>query len=328
MKKFKDSSKLEELYEKITNELEKGKKRHPYDPQVYFILGRLYWMEEEILGKENGYQKAEEVLKEGLKLSPKRPIYLMELTQVYIYEENYPEAEKILNFYANEVAPFSWRPYEVLGHFYYITKDYQKAEKAYLKAINLGWNFWREKLRFERLVLTLKETQNWSEIVSVYEKYLKYHPDEAQAWYNFAVALKKIGNHLYKNWDKFEERIKEILKDFNLSPNFIKNIILALSEHDDSADYVLDKKGNRLPDPNLRDSEKIPLKQDIEEYFEREVRPYYPDAWMDRTKDRIGYEINFTKYFYKYIPPRPLEDIEKDIKKVTEEIQVLLKEGL
>jgi len=139
-------------------------------------------------------------------------------------------------------------------------------------------------------------------------------------------ALKKIGNHLYKNWDKFEERIKEILKDFNLSPNFIKNIILALSEHDDSADYVLDKKGNRLPDPNLRDSEKIPLKQDIEEYFEREVRPYYPDAWMDRTKDRIGYEINFTKYFYKYIPPRQLEEIEKDIKKVTEEIQEFLRE--
>jgi len=215
LKKFKDSSKLEELYEKITNELEKGKKRHPYDPQVYFILGRLYWMEEEILGKENGYQKAEEVLKEGLKLSPKRPIYLMELTQVYIYEENYPEAEKILNFYANEVAPFSWRPYELLGHFYYITKDYQKAEKAYLKAINLGWNFWREKLRFERLVLTLKETQNWSEIVSVYEKYLKYHPDEAQAWYNFAVALKKIG--------KTKEAASALEKAFSLDPN-LKNL--------------------------------------------------------------------------------------------------------
>ena len=142
------------------------------------------------------------------------------------------------------------------------------------------------------------------------------------------IALKKIGNHLYKNWDKFEERIKDILKDFNLTPNFIKNIILALSEHDDSADYVLDKKGNRLPDPNLRDSEKIPLKQDIEEYFEREVKPYYPDAWMNRKKDRIGYGINFTKYFYKYIPPRPLKEIEKDIKKVTKEIQDLLKDGV
>ena len=142
------------------------------------------------------------------------------------------------------------------------------------------------------------------------------------------TALKTIGDKLYKNWDEFEKKVKEALRDFDLSPNFIKNIILALSEHDDSADYVLDKKGNKLPDPNLRDSEKIPLKQDIEEYFEREVKPYYPDAWMDRKKDKIGYEINFTKYFYEYKPPRPLEEIEKDIKEVTAEIQGLLKEEL
>ena len=140
-------------------------------------------------------------------------------------------------------------------------------------------------------------------------------------------ALKAIENNLYKNWDEFEARVKEALKGFDLSQNFIKNIILALSEHDDTADYVLDKKGNKLPDSNLRDSEKIPLKQDIEKYFEKEVKPYYPDAWMDRKKDKIGYEINFTKYFYKYKPPRPLEKIEKDIKEVTGEIQELFGEG-
>jgi len=101
-----------------------------------------------------------------------------------------------------------------------------------------------------------------------------------------------------------------------------------LSEHDDTADYVLDAKGHKLPDSNLGDSEKIPLKQDIENYFEKEVKPYYPDARMDRKKDKIGYEINFTKYFYKYVPPRPLGEIEKDIKEVTAEIQELLKEEL
>ena len=141
-------------------------------------------------------------------------------------------------------------------------------------------------------------------------------------------ALNKIGNHLLKNWDKFEIKVQNALKNFDLSPNFIKNIILALSEHDDSADYVLDKKGNKLPDSNLRDSEKIPLKQDIQKYFQKEVKPYYPGAWMDRKKDKIGYEINFTKYFYEYKPPRPLEEIEKDIKGVTAEIQELLKEEL
>lgn len=141
-------------------------------------------------------------------------------------------------------------------------------------------------------------------------------------------ALKKIDNHLYKNWDEFEAKVNGALNKLKLTPNFIKNIILALSEHDDTADYVLDAKGKKQPDSNLRDSEKIPLKQDIEKYFEKEVKPYYPDAWMDRSKDKIGYEINLTQYFYKYVPPRSLEDIEKDIKKVTAEIQELIKEDL
>jgi len=141
-------------------------------------------------------------------------------------------------------------------------------------------------------------------------------------------ALQTIGDNLYKNWNEFEKKVQAALKEFSLSANFINNIILALSEYDDTADYVLDSKGKKQPDSNLRDSEKIPLKQDIEDYFEREVKPYYNNAWMDRKKDKIGYEINFTKYFYKYVPPRPLEEIEKDIKEVTAEIQELLKEEL
>jgi type I restriction enzyme M protein len=141
-------------------------------------------------------------------------------------------------------------------------------------------------------------------------------------------ALQTIGDNLYKNWDEFEKKVQIALKEFSLPANFIKNIILTLSEHDDTADYVLDAKGHKLTDSNLRDSEKIPLKQGIEDYFEREVKPYYLNAWMDRKKDKIGYEINFTKYFYEYIPPRLLEEIEKDIKEVTAEIQELLKEEL
>jgi len=132
----------------------------------------------------------------------------------------------------------------------------------------------------------------------------------------------------YKNWDQFEGRVKKALKRFKLTPAFTKNIILALSEHDDTAEYVTDNRGNRKPDPKLRDTEKIPLKEDVDEYFQREVLPYYPDAWMDRKKDKIGYEINFTQYFYQYQPPRPLEEIEKDIKKVTAEIQELIREDL
>ena len=80
------------------------------------------------------------------------------------------------------------------------------------------------------------------------------------------------------------------------------------------------------PDTELRDFENVPLKDDIDAYFEREVRPHVPDAWMDRDKDKVGYEINFNRHFYKYTPPRPLEQIDADLKKAEEKIMRLLRE--
>lgn len=139
-------------------------------------------------------------------------------------------------------------------------------------------------------------------------------------------ALLTIGDNLYTDWDSFEVTVKKALEGFDLKPAFIKNVIEKLSEHDDTAEYVTDKKGKLKADSNLRDTEKIPLIQDIDEYFEEEVLKYYSDAWYDSKKNKIGYEINFTQYFYVYEPPRPLEEIEADISKVTAEIQELLKD--
>ena len=93
-------------------------------------------------------------------------------------------------------------------------------------------------------------------------------------------------------------------------------------------EVVRDRKGNPKPDTSLRDYEKIPLKDNIDEYFAREVLPHVPDAWMDRGKDKIGYEINFTKCFYKYQPLRPLEEIKADILALEDETEGLLKEIL
>jgi len=89
-----------------------------------------------------------------------------------------------------------------------------------------------------------------------------------------------------------------------------------------------DSKGNPKTDPSKRDYERIPLKENIDEYFNREVKPHLHDAWMDRSKDKVGYEINFTKYFYKYKPLRSLEEITQDILKLEEETEGLLKEIL
>ena len=76
---------------------------------------------------------------------------------------------------------------------------------------------------------------------------------------------------------------------------------------------VINKKGEPKADTKKRDAERIPLTTDIDAYFEKEVSPHLPSAWMDRSKDKIGYEINFTKYFYKYQPLRSLEDITNDL---------------
>ena len=76
---------------------------------------------------------------------------------------------------------------------------------------------------------------------------------------------------------------------------------------------IKDKKGVIKTDSSLRDNERIPLGVDVDDYFEREVKPHLPESWMDRSKDSVGYEINFTKYFYKYKPLRSLEDLTKEL---------------
>ena len=89
---------------------------------------------------------------------------------------------------------------------------------------------------------------------------------------------------------------------------------------------VLDRSGNPKPDSSLRDTENIPLKEDVDSYMKREVLPHVPDAWVDEKKTKIGYEINFTKYFYQYKPLRSLEEIRADILALEEQTDGLIKE--
>jgi type I restriction enzyme M protein len=85
-------------------------------------------------------------------------------------------------------------------------------------------------------------------------------------------------------------------------------------------------KGKPQPDSSLRDTENVPLNDDIQVYFEREVLPHVPDAWIDHDKTKVGYEISFNRHFYKYVPPRPLEVIDAELKEVYAEIIDILKE--
>jgi type I restriction enzyme M protein len=85
-----------------------------------------------------------------------------------------------------------------------------------------------------------------------------------------------------------------------------------------------DKQGNPKPDSSLRDTERVPLGMDIDEYYDKEVKPHLPNSWVDYNKSQVGYEINFTKYFYKFKPLRSLEEITKDLLKLEKESDGLM----
>lgn len=149
-------------------------------------------------------------------------------------------------------------------------------------------------------------------------------------------ALAAIPDHLFKNRNTFADELTEALTAHSLkvAAPVKKAIFAALSERDEEADICTDSKGNPEPDTDLRDHELVPLGEDWREYMKREVLPFVPDAWVDESHTdatdkqvgRVGYEINFNRYFYTYVPPRPLEEIDAELKTLEAEIAGLLKE--
>jgi type I restriction enzyme M protein len=150
------------------------------------------------------------------------------------------------------------------------------------------------------------------------------------------TLVRRLPNKLFKDRDGFERALNAAAKKsgIKLSTATTKAILSALSERDETAAICRDKDGNPEPDPELRDTESVPLDEDVEAFFNREVKPHVPDAWIDMTKrdvkdgevGLIGYEINFNRYFYRYIPPRPVEEIEADIRAIEKDIMQMLAE--
>ena len=150
------------------------------------------------------------------------------------------------------------------------------------------------------------------------------------------VVLLGMGDQLFTNRDAFEKALKKALKaeGVTIGAPIRKAILSALSERDEEADICTDAKGDPEPDTELRDHELVPLTEDWRDYMAREVNPFVPDAWVDESyrdaRDgeigRVGYEINFNRYFYRYVPPRPLEEIDAELKALEAEIAGLLKE--
>ncbi|MDV6326864.1 class I SAM-dependent DNA methyltransferase [Idiomarina sp. Sol25] len=160
---------------------------------------------------------------------------------------------------------------------------------------------------------------------------------KAEDFNQLKQAIQQIDDDtLFTNRDDFTKALNAQLKesDIKLSAVQLKAVFTALSERDSDADVCTDKKGNAEADAGLRDYENVPLTEDLYEYFEREVKPHVPDAWIDESKRDeqdgevgiVGFEIPFNRHFYVFEPPRPLEEIDADLKQCTDQIKQMIEE--
>lgn len=160
---------------------------------------------------------------------------------------------------------------------------------------------------------------------------------EAPARQRLVEALQAIdASQLHRNREQFSKLLKKALNAHGVSPSTpeLKAILNALSERDPEADICM-VKGQPEADAGLRDNENVPLGESVYDYFEREVKPHVPDAWIDESKRDeqdgevgiVGFEIPFNRHFYVFQPPRPLAEIDRDLKACTDRIKQMI-EGL
>ena len=205
--------------------------------------------------------------------------------------------------------------------------EHGNDEHPALSKVFKGEEFGYSTITVERpLQLRFTPTEENVEEVLAQKSIEKLKPGEQAAIRNALTCL--IGWE-WKDRDEFVTEFKDALRKAGLTKPpapLIKTIWSSIGEHDDDATVVTDSIGNPEPDPALRDTENVPLTEDIEDYFAREVLPHVSDAWIDHEKTKVGYEIPFTSHFYRYVPPRPLEDIQKDLRVFVGEIQAMLAE--
>ena len=136
---------------------------------------------------------------------------------------------------------------------------------------------------------------------------------------------------LFGNFEEASDGKKPISRIFKNTDFGYRTITVERPLRDEHGNLVLGSKGKLKgkpqPDSSLRDSENVPLSEDVDTYFQREVLPHAPDAWIDPDKTKVGYEIPFNRHFYVFEPPRPLEEIDADLKRSTDRIKAMI-EGL
>ncbi|MGE3796880.1 MAG: class I SAM-dependent DNA methyltransferase [Thermomicrobiales bacterium] len=195
-------------------------------------------------------------------------------------------------------------------------------------------DFGHREIRIERpLRLAFEVTQE--RLQSLAEDRAIERLDEQEILFIQDALERHIPAERFMNRKQFEDAVDNALKAIRYRPSspVKKAIVTAFSERDENADICCDAKGNPEPDTDFRDHELVPLGENWRDYIAREVLPFVPDAWVDESyrdeRDgqvgRVGYEINFNRYFYKYVPPRPLEEIDAELRQLEAEIAALLR---
>jgi type I restriction enzyme M protein len=140
------------------------------------------------------------------------------------------------------------------------------------------------------------------------------------------VLEKAKSDKLWKDREAFSDHLKALLKraGYKLATPLFNAVITGLSERDESAAPCM-KGGSPEADPELRDTENVPLTEDVRSYLDREVLPYVSDAWVEKDKTRTGYEIPFNRHFYTLGAGRPLSEIDADLKELSVDIQRMLR---
>jgi type I restriction enzyme M protein len=219
--------------------------------------------------------------------------------------------------------------------------DFEEGEKVKVFP-NEAFGFLR--ITVERpLRLRWEVTEETVAVVLGAKQVQKLEPDVREA---VAKLLRKHVAASYETEKETTEALGDALTDLGLKRPAQKAVWSGLAVRDEEAPVIANRKGEPEPDPELRDNENVPLppvpvqfeedpterldstvyRTAIDDYMRDEVLPYVPDAWVNYEKTRIGYEIPLTRHFYKYVPARPLEEIDKEIKELEEEIQGLLGE--
>lgn len=299
-----------------------NRKQGPRRGKVQLIDARLFWVQmEKSLGN-----KRRRIGDPSDEKTKKDPDHIGELTKIY---GNRQDGETRI-FTADDAIT-----HQPIKRERVVSKIFDNDDFGYHKITverPLRLNF---QASSERIAL-LDEVSGFKNLANSAKKNPKAREKEVEAGRQRQEEIRELlrsfgratRQRLFKDREEFLTKLREFehAQDERLSATELKAIVAAMGDRDETAEICRDKNGKPEPDSELRDTETVPLKENIDEYFKREVLPHVPDAWIDSTKTKIGYEIPFNRHFYVYEPPRPLEVIEADIKGLERKILDLLRE--